>query len=245
MKKFSKLIAFVLCLVTLASTFAFAVTPAAITTTNAAVVKKQNIADIVSPVSGSATKSDSLLVSVKLNKAATVKVTIYEEKIENRKVVTTYVSGVAITKEAISYTSVDVTSFGAVSSVAITSAAATTTKEAVSGSAVNASSAAVKPYVDKLFVSPVYYTSKDELGFYTGQVNDVKPGLYKMVVEVVEEKTAKDKDGKEYKYETSIEKTESIFAVQEKPAEEKTQAQTKEKANALTIITTILKSLFK
>ena len=249
MKKFSRLIAFTLCFVIAMSSFAFAATPAAIKTKDE--TAKTKTVEIVSPADNSVVKSDSLLVSVKLNKAATIKVTVYEQKIENRKVITSYVSGAAVTREAISYSSVDtskleekdlVSKAAIVSESSITTGAAVT-KAAVSTSAAVSTKAAVNPYVDRLYVSPVYYTSKDEIGFYTKEINDVKPGMYKVVVEVVEEKTEKDKDGKEKKSEKVVETTESLIAVKEKPVEK--QVTTKEKSGALTIISNLLKSLFK
>jgi len=220
MKEFKRILAFVLTLVMLTSVFAYA-EPKATT------VVLEPIATIVSPETKSVVSSDSFLVSVRLNKQATIKVSVFEEKISERKVVTTYVSGSAVTKEAISYKSFDTTTFEAI--------------DFVTNPAINSA-------VDFLFTTPAAYTSpKDAVGFYSTKIEDVKPGIYKVLVEVVEEtKLVDEKTGKETQVERIVERTSSLICVKEKVEKEVTAfSPAKEKSSALTVISNFLKSLFK
>jgi len=232
MKELKRVIAFAICLVIAMSCFAFADTKTAVKTAKTV----EPTAVIVSPADGSISESDSLLVSVKINKAATIKVTIYEEKIENKKIVTNIVSGTAVTREAISYTSVDTSKIKEDEFFI---------KSEEKGSSVATSAAATAPaiatYVDKYY-SSAYYTNKDALGFYTAQENEIKPGIYKVLVETIEQ----DELGKDVVKES----TNSLVVVKEKPAEEEKKTftvttPTKEKTSALSKISNFFKSLFK
>lgn len=223
MKEFKRITAFVLTLVFIMSAFVFADT-----TTESAIVAEEPTVTIVSPMENSIVSSDSFLVSVKLNKAATIKVSIFEEKIKNTEIVTSYVSGAAVTSTAISYDSVDTATFEAANFKARTS------------------------YTDVLYTTPASYTSKETIGFYSSTIENVQPGLYKVVVETVvdevEEKTEiLDKEGEELEVKKAEpEKIVKYICVKAKE-EDQTQvfAQTKEKSGALSIISSFLKSLFK
>ena len=222
MKEFRKIIAFVLALVMLSSTFVFADTAKA---TDAAVVVKEPTATIVSPTKNSIVNSDNFLVSVKINKIANVRISIFEQKAVNKKVVTTYVSGSAVTKEAISYSSVDVSTFEAINFT---------------------SNPALKTYVGVKLITPVSVQVKEPIEFYTARVEGLNPGLYKVLVETLETVTEKDaKTGKETKVEKVVESTSSLICVKGKKENEKDVFTTKEKTSVLTVVTNFLKSLFK
>ena len=172
MKELKRIVAFVLTIVLMMGSFAFADTPKA-------TVVKDPTATIVSPTNNSIVSSDTFLVSVKLNKAATVKISVYEQKEVIKKVVTEKVSGSTVTKEAISYISFDTSKFEE--------------KDFTSNAALNNS----KGFV---YTTPASYTSKDNIGFYTSKVENVKPGIYKVVVETIEQVTLKDeKTGRVFK----------------------------------------------
>ena len=196
MKDLKKIIAFVLVLVLTAGTMVFAE------------------GSIVSPAANSITTSDSLLISVKLNQPGTVRVKVFEEKIEKKSVVTSVVSGQAVTHEAISYTSVNTSTFEAIDFT---------------------SNPALSTYADVSYQEPAEYTSKDTIGFYTKQLSDVKPGIYKVVVEDLNDK-------KEV-----VSSTSALTVVKTKPAatENKVFTNSATKTSALTILQNFLKSLFK
>lgn len=221
MKEFKRIIAFVLTIVLLMGTFAFADTPK----TTKAVIKEPT-ATIVSPTNNSIVSSDTFLVSVKLNKAATVKISVYEQKEVVKKVVTEKISGSAVTKEAISYVSFDTSKFQE--------------KDFTSNAALNNSQGFI-------YSTPASYTSKDNIGFYTSKVENVKPGIYKVVVETVEQITIKDeKTGKETKVDRVVETVSSLIAVKEKvEAAPAVFEQKKEKNSVLTVVSNFLKTIFK
>jgi len=222
MKEFKRVLAFVLTLVFIMSCFAFADV-----TTTKAIDTKEKVASIVSPEANSIVSSDSFLVSVKLNKEATIKVSVYEVKAVEKKLVIQQVSGSAVTKEAIRYYSFDTSTFEAIDFT---------------------SNVALDTAKDFLYTTPATYTSpKDAMGFYTNKVENVTPGMYKVTVEVVEGvKTKDEKTGKEIKTEKVIEKTSSLICVKEKLEKEvEVFSQAKEKTTALTVISNFLKSLFK
>ena len=223
MKEFRKIIAFVLALVMLSSTFVFADTAKA---TDAAVVVKEPTATIVSPTKNSIVNSDNFLVSVKINKIANVRISIFEQKAVNKKVVTTYVSGSAVTKEAISYSSVDVSTFEAINFT---------------------SNPALKTYVGVKLITPVSVQVKEPIEFYTARVEGLNPGLYKVLVETLETVTEKDaKTGKETKVDRVVETVSSLIAVKEKvEAAPAVFEQKKEKNSVLTVVSNFLKTIFK
>ena len=126
-----------------------------------------------------------------------------------------YVSGDNVritTYSSITYKSVDTTSFEAIDFV---------------------SNAALATYVDRVYVSPVTYKSTEKIGFYTKQISGVKPGLYKISVQVL------NKDGK------VTETTSRLIAVKAKPAVEDKVVFEQKQSGALKVIQNLLKSIFK
>jgi len=228
MKKFTRIFALVMTLVLVMSSMAFA-TPSAITNPvlseklkalSTAEPVKVNTASIVSPANNTISTSDSLLVSVKLTQPGTVRVSIYEECEEHVSIKTTKaavttsagaVETVNVTYAAVTYSSIDTTSFEAIDFT---------------------SNPALNTYVDRVFEAPVEYVSKENIGFYTKQLS-VKPGMYKIVVEVL------DEEGK------TAETTESLVVVKEKPAEEETPVFEQKQSGAIKLLQNLLKSLFK
>lgn len=219
MKELKRIVAFVLTIVLMMGSFAFADTP------QTAVVK-DSTATIVSPTNNSIVSSDTFLVSVKLNKAATVKISVYEQKEVIKKVVTEKVSGSTVTKEAISYVSFDTAKF--------------VEKDFTSNAALESSEGFA-------YTTPAAYTSKDNVGFYTSKVENVKPGIYKVVVETIEQVTVKDeKTGKETKVDKVVETVSSMIAVKTKVETAPVVfEQKKEKGSVLTVVSNILKAIFK
>ena len=218
MKGFKRVIAFVLTIVTLACSVSFAADPAA---------------TIVSPAPNSISTSDSLLVSVKLNQPCTVKITVYEEKIKNVEILTKReiidpVSGIVSGSAANNYVSEDNVRITTYSSITYKSVD-TTSFEAIDF----VSNAALATYVDRVYVSPVTYKSTEKIGFYTKQISGVKPGLYKISVQVL------NKDGK------VTETTSRLIAVKAKPAVEDKVVFEQKQSGALKVIQNLLKSIFK
>jgi len=195
-------------------------TASALTKTTAPAVTKAvstlpAVATIVSPVNNSVSVSDSLLVSVKLTNPGTAKITVYEQKEMHTQILATgtALDGTYATYAAVSYSSFDTTSFAATDF---------------------ASNPALDSLVSRVYINPVSYTSTENIGFYTKQLTDVKPGIYKIEVKVLGE------DGE------TISTVSSLVAVKEKPAEEKpAQVFEQKPSGALKILQNLLKSLFK
>lgn len=233
MKGFKRIAAFVLTIVMLACSLSFAADPAA---------------TIVSPAANSISTSDSILVSVKLNQPGTVRITVYEEKIKTVEVLTkAAVSGPAVTGPAIEETT-DSAVETTVTEAAVTAPAikekeekfstyASVVYKSVDTTSFEAidfvSNPALATYVDRIYVNPVTYKSTENIGFYTKQLTGVKPGLYKVSVQVL------DKNGK------VTETTSSLIAVKEKPATEEKVVFEQKQTGALKILQNLLKSLFK
>ena len=237
MKNYKRIIAFVLTIVMLACSFSFAADPTA---------------SIVSPAANSVFASDSLLVSVKLNNPCTVRITVYEEKIKVVDVNATAsaISGAAVTAPAISAAAVTAP---AISAAAITETAITVpaingedaefaTYASVSYKSVDTTSfeaidfvsnPALSTYVDKIYLNPVTYTSTEKIGFYTKQLTGVKPGLYKIKVQVLDEK------GK------VTETVSSLIAIKAKPVVDEKVVFEQKQTGAIKVLQNLLKSIFK
>ena len=248
MKGFKRITAFVLTIVMLACSVSFAADPAA---------------TIVSPVANSISTSDSILVSVKLNQPGTVRVTVYEEKIKTVEVLTkaavsgpavslnepeapavtdSIASGNAVSEDNVASYAVAETSSGAalteadIKEVRVSTYASVLYKsvDTTSFEAIDfVSNPALATYVDRVYINPVTYTSTENIGFYTQQISGVKPGLYKISVQVL------DEEGK------VTETTSSYIAVKEKPAAEEKVVFEQKQTGALKIIQNLLKTLFK
>lgn len=112
---------------------------------------------IISPASETVVCSDSLLISVKITKPETIKVSVYEEK---------QVKGDQLV-------SVDVTNLQALQAAAGAVGPQGTTIPKVQ-------------FVSQEVIVPETFTSANTLSFYTKQINSVTPGLYKVKVETVD-----------------------------------------------------------
>lgn len=121
---------------------------------------------IVNPVTNSTVYSNNLLVSVKISKPKTIRLTVYEEK----QLVNGTLSAVNVNRLA--------TSNGTISKASFTSSQIGLSEQ---------------------------FTSTNNLSFYTKQVNNVSPGLYRIKVDTL------DNTGKE------IFSSENYVAVREKP----------------------------
>jgi hypothetical protein len=196
MKKFKRVIAFVLTMLMLATSFSFAAS-----------------AGIVSPQANTITTSDSLLVSVKLTEPGSVKISFIEKKLRHVDILSTgsAIDGTYATYAAVSYQSVD-------------------TKDISSEDLMDNSN--FNKYYDRYFAKTVTYTSEEKIGFYTRQFTNVKPGLYKIVVDTLGEG---DK---------IVETTYSYIAVKEKD-ENQSQLFEQKQTGALKVLQNLLKSLFK
>ena len=106
---------------------------------------------IISPASETVVCSDSLLISVKITKPETIKVSLYEEK---------QVVGDQLVP-------VDVNNLGALQKAA--------------GAVDAQTSGAAAKFVDQEIMVPETFTSTNTLSFYTKQINNVTPGLYKLL----------------------------------------------------------------
>jgi len=208
MRSAKRVIAIVLSLIMLASVSAFA------------------SAAIVSPAKSSIVYSDSLLVSVKVSDAENIRVTVYEKK-DSRQIEVVNENG--ILEKRTQYFSVDVTDFTE-DDIALIAAGRLLDDN---GEPILLSTGAkVKRYTD--FISGESETFKNEAGisFYTKQLSDVKPGLYRVKVELL--------DGEGLVKSVSS----NIVAVKDKelaPQEDVLAGQ----QNAVTVIQNLLKSIFK
>ncbi len=173
----------------------------------------QTVVSIVSPTANTVATSDKLLVSVKLTNPGKARITVYEQCIKNVEILTT---GSAVEKNlatyaAVSYTSVDTTSFEAIDLT---------------------SNAALSTYVSRLYAATEIYENKDKIGFYTKQLSDVNPGLYKVVAQALDEKG------------NVVETVSSLIAIKAKPVEEPVVFEQKQSA-AVKLLQNILQAIFK
>lgn len=117
---------------------------------------------IISPASETVVNSDSLLISVKITKPETIKVYVYEEKqVKGDQQVSVDVNNLEALQAAAS---------AAVPQGTVGTAKANTTLQ----------------FVSREVIVPETFTSTNTLSFYTKQINDVTPGLYKVKVETVD-----------------------------------------------------------
>lgn len=207
-KKTLRITALVLALILMCSCFTFA-------------------ASIVSPAENSIAYADSLLISVKLNDQKTVSITVYKEQTENR---TEVIKPDGTKYTEISYTDYDASSLTA-EDIALIADGKTLNEE---GEAITLSTGDEIPQLhDGLFASSVTYVNPTSgIGFYTKKLTAVKPGLYKVRVETLDENR------------NVTETVESYAAVQEKK-EEKQGIFGLGQTSALQFLQNLLKNLFK
>jgi hypothetical protein len=185
-------------------------------------------ASIVSPTDCSIAYSDSLLVSVKLSDSATVRVTVYKEQTGSEKEVTA--DDGSVEKETV-YSDVDASNL----TVNDLAAIAAGKKTDDSGKLILLSTGSGIPdYHDEVFASSVEYSNQSAgIGFYTKKLSDVKPGLYKVVVETL--------DNRKEVTETVV----SYTAVKEKQEEKKSIFESISQSSALKFLQNLLRGLFK
>ena len=119
---------------------------------------------IVSPAVESVVNSDSLLISLKITKPETIKVSVFEEK--------------QLVGEELK--SVDV------NNIETLQAATTATASSVTTDGVAVASGVTAKFVSKEVMVPETFTSTNTLSFYTKQLNNVTPGLYKVKVDTID-----------------------------------------------------------
>ena len=119
---------------------------------------------IVSPAVESVVNSDSLLISLKITKPETIKVSVFEEK--------------QLVGEELK--SVDV------NNIETLQAATTATASSVTTDGVAVASGVTAKFVSKEVMVPETFTSTTTLSFYTKQLNNVTPGLYKVKVDTID-----------------------------------------------------------
>ena len=222
----------------LAGSFCFAATPKA---------------SIVSPAADTVVSGDSLLISVKVADKNSVKVTVFEELETVTDAKTSQAALISVNPS--SFTEADLKAISSDYSAKLSAASkqeevpaaeaaeteSTSTPAAVqetSESAVSSPSAipaSTKKYVytDKEYTSPASFTASGELGFFTKQLTGVKPGLYRVQVDVI------DANGK------TAESIVNFVAVKEKPAEAKADIFETQQSGAMTFLSNLLKSIFK
>ncbi|MBR7147568.1 MAG: hypothetical protein IKD13_01950 [Firmicutes bacterium] len=124
---------------------------------------------IVSPAVESVVNSDSLLISLKITKPETIKVSVFEEK--------------QLVGEELK--SVDVNNIETLQAATTATASSVTTDGVAVASSVTASGVTAK-FVSKEVMVPETFTSTNTLSFYTKQLNNVTPGLYKVKVDTID-----------------------------------------------------------
>ena len=124
---------------------------------------------IVSPSVESVVNSDSLLISIKITKPETIKVSVFEEKqLVGDQVKSVDVNNIETLQAATSATSSGVTAAGEVTSTSVTSSGVSTS------------------FISEEIMEAETFTSTNTLGFYTKQINNVTPGLYKVKVDTID-----------------------------------------------------------
>ncbi len=169
-------------------------------------------AAIVSPAANTIVYSDSLLVSVKVTEPKTVRVTVYEEK---------ETSGETLV-------SANVTAF---TEADLALVAAKKTQGAAASTLSDGST--TKDYTSAAMGDAVSYTCDSSLGFYTKQISDVKPGLYRVQVETVNGDA------------TVSETVHSMVAVKVKPVEVKASIFQAPQTGALQFLQTLIRNIFR
>jgi len=239
MKQGARIISFVLVMFMLMSSFCFAATPKA---------------SIVSPAADTVVSGDSLLISVKVADKNSVMVTVFEEFETVTDAKTSQASIISVNPSLLTEAELKAISSDYSAKLEAAKAPDKTEDEAAvkaespeenasaaavsaetSESAVTSAAASTKKYIytDKEYTSPAGFTASGELGFFTKQLTGVKPGLYRVQVDVL------DADGK------TAESIVNFVAVKEKPAEAKTDIFETQQSGAMTFLSNLLKSIFK
>ena len=124
---------------------------------------------IVSPAVESVVNSDSLLISIKITKPETIKVSVFEEKqLVGEELKSVDVNNIETLEAATTATSSSVSVDGAVTTTSVTASGVTT------------------KFVSEEVIVPETFTSTNTLSFYTKQLNNVTPGLYKVKVDTID-----------------------------------------------------------
>ena len=188
-------------------------------------------AEVISPAENSISYSDSLLVSVKVSEAKPVRITVFEE-MDSKEVVVKDEKGKSVkTTELFSLNVEKLTEEDLVSIVDVY------TGKVTDGAILSTGNKAAK-YTSTEYTEPVVYKvdpkNKSGIGFYTKQLTEVKPGLYRVQVETLATVNKK---------EVVSETVNSFVIVKEKEAEPKL-FETKQNG-ALKAIKEVLKTIFK
>ena len=207
MDRYKRIIAIVITVMLMCSSFAFA-----------------GAAAIVSPTSNTIIYSDSFLVSIKVAEPKTIRVTVYEQKEPiNEQLLSVNVTNI---------NSEDLALIAKGPAPSVTGEVAAT--EAVASAVATLSDGtAVKSYVPVVLSEATTYTCTGQLGFYTKQIDNVKPGLYKIQVETLS---------------ATAEVTEIVsnfVAVKVKPVVVKVNIFETPQTGALQFLQTLLKNLFR
>lgn len=207
MDRYKRIVAIVITVILLCSSLVFA-----------------GAAVIVSPPSNVIIYSDSFLVSVKVAEPKTIRVTVYEQKEMNNE----QLFSVNVTN----MNSEDLALIAKGPAPSVTGEAAAT--ETVAANVATLSDGtAVKDYVPVALSEAATYTCTGQLGFYTKQMDNVKPGLYKIQVETISS-------------DAEVTETVSNFvAVKVKPAAVKVNIFETPQTGALQFLQTLLKNLFR
>lgn len=178
------------------------------------------VATIVSPATNAILYSDSILVSVKVTDARTVRVTVFEEKEQK---------GEELVAAAVaSFNEKDLALIAAKKIRGLNGLPAPG-----EGDGTTSDGQAVKSYVSTTISPAADYVCGDALGFYTKKVSDLKPGLFRVQVDTLQA------DG------TIAETAHSLVAVKTKPPEEKSAIFPTPQPGAFQFLQTILKSIFR
>lgn len=207
MKRFRRTTALITALILLCSSFAFA-----------------GAAAIVSPTANTIIYSDNLLVSVKVTEPKTVRVSIYEEK--------DYINEQFVSVNVTDINDADLVLIANGPAPQITTEAAMNLPSAPA--VINLSNGtAVKTYTGVMLGQAADYTCTSQLGFYTKQISDVSPGLYRVQVDTIDALGA------------VTETINSLVAVKAKPIMEKSNIFETPQTGALQFLQNLLKSIFR
>ena len=200
-------------------------------------------AEVISPADKSISYSDSLLVSVKVSEAKPVRITVFQE-MDSIEVTTKDEKGKPVTAteliplDVANLTEEDLNAMVDVYEGKVTDGAIMTT------------GVKAAKYTASVYSEPVVYQSKTNIGIYTQQLSEVKPGFYRVQVETLDYVEVKpDKKDKTVKIEKPEKKevvTETVNSyvlVKEKPAEGSNIFETK--GGVLQVVKEVLKSIFK
>lgn len=181
-------------------------------------------AAIVSPAANTIIYSDSFLVSVKIAEPKTVRISIYEQKdLNNEQLVSVNVSNM---------NSEDLALIAKGPTTPVTGEVAAT-EVSISSISTLSDGTAVKSYTPVALTETTTYTCVGQLGFYTKQIDNVKPGLYKIQVETLNAA------------EEVTETIDSFIAVKVKPITERANIFETPQTGALQFLQTLLKNLFR